>query len=128
MPRIYVGPTAERELADSGSEGTLCVVLAVTAAIAAYQAGPQVHHRAVDAGEGNQHPREDRATTPAHPSDVQHGHIKSTRPAAPCLHLRLGLRLSRVLAERPARERMACARGVSAAVGAVGERPSGCLR
>jgi len=41
MPRIYVGPAAERELADSGSEGTLCVVLAVTAAIAVYQADPQ---------------------------------------------------------------------------------------
>lgn len=72
MPRIYVGPAAERKLADSAPEGTLCVVLAVTAAIAANQADPQVHHRteAVDAGEGNQHPREDRADTLAHPSDV----------------------------------------------------------
>ena len=40
MPRIYVGPAAERKLADSASEGTLCVVLAVTAAIAANQADP----------------------------------------------------------------------------------------
>ena len=77
MPRIHVAPAAERELADSGPEGTLCEAFAAAAAIAAYQApGPQVHYltEAVDPGEGGQHPPEDRAPTSTDPSDVQHGH------------------------------------------------------